>query len=638
MANDLRSLPVGHVLSGYRIEGILGQGGFGITYLATDTKLMRQVAVKEYYPREYAIRDSTTTIRAAGNADDKETFEWGLSRFLKEAQLLARFEHPNIIAVRRFFEANGTAYLVMDYCDGKPLDDIIKRNGPLSEVQLEQILYPLLNGLEQVHSTGFLHRDIKPANLFIRADGSPVLLDFGSAIKGSNQQTRGVTTMVTDGYSPVEQYDSKGKQGPFTDIYGLAATLYRAVTGEKPQASTGRILNDNLEPVVKKARGLYAANLLQAIDAGMAVRPENRPQSIAEWRALLGKKPSPPKLTKSVVANRRDPVSDVAKSEDEFNRHVNKPPPNSVEITSTEAPTSSGKTLKAGRTYNVAVLLLAPIFFVVAYILLSSSTGNKPGVAEIKNNEPAPVPVDVSALGPGEIRDCEECPVMRLIPAGNFKMGLITEVGRGGDQQPLRNVSLESFYVSKYELTNGEWNLCVAAGACKNKQTQEKSLSNQMPVTNVTWYDAQAYLVWLTTKTGKPYQLLSESQWEYVARAGSSTSYFFGSDDLKLDAHAWYKSNAGSQAQIVGRKLPNAFGLYDMSGNVSEWTSDCWNEDYSGAPSDGTPWQSGTCSGRVLRGGAWDDVSANLRSAARSFGMIEFSSRTIGIRVARMLD
>jgi serine/threonine protein kinase len=334
MANDLRSLPVGHVLSGYRIEGILGQGGFGITYLATDTKLMRQVAVKEYYPREYAIRDSTTTIHAAGNADDKETFEWGLSRFLKEAQLLARFEHPNIIAVRRFFEANGTAYLVMDYCDGKPLDDIIKRNGPLSEVQLEQILYPLLNGLEQVHSTGFLHRDIKPANLFIRADGSPVLLDFGSAIKGSNQQTRGVTTMVTDGYSPVEQYDSKGKQGPFTDIYGLAATLYRAVTGEKPQASTGRILNDNLEPVVKKARGLYAANLLQAIDAGMAVRPENRPQSIAEWRALLGKKPSPPKLTKIVVAKRRDPVLDVAKSEDEFNRHVNKPLPNSVEITS----------------------------------------------------------------------------------------------------------------------------------------------------------------------------------------------------------------------------------------------------------------------------------------------------------------
>jgi hypothetical protein len=287
MVTDLRSLPSGFTLSDYRIEHVLGQGGFGITYLGVDTHLGRKVAIKEYYPREWAVRNNSYTINSAGSLDDKRDFEWGLKRFLKEAQLLARFEHPNIIAVRRFFEANGTAYLVMDYCDGKPLDEIIKHGGPLSQLQLERIWYPLLNGLEQVHATGFLHRDIKPANLYIRSDGSPVLLDFGSARKDSSQHTKGITTMVTDGYSPVEQYDSDGEQGPYTDIYGLAATLYRAITGEKPQASTGRILKDTLVPAALKAKGKFSENLLAAIDAGMALRPEDRPQKVSDWRLLI---------------------------------------------------------------------------------------------------------------------------------------------------------------------------------------------------------------------------------------------------------------------------------------------------------------------------------------------------------------
>ena len=209
---DLRTLPVGHVLSDYRIEGILGQGGFGITYLATDTNLGRKVAIKEYYPREYATRDSTLTIRAAGNDEERETFKWGLTRFLEEARILARFEHPNIIAVRRFFEGNGTAYLVMDYCDGEPLDEIIKRDGPLSKEWLDLILFPLLDGLEQIHGTNFLHRDIKPANIYIRTDGSPVLLDFGAARQETGNHSRSVTSLATAGYAAVEQYSTRGKQ------------------------------------------------------------------------------------------------------------------------------------------------------------------------------------------------------------------------------------------------------------------------------------------------------------------------------------------------------------------------------------------------------------------------------------------
>ena len=181
MHENLRALPVGQVISDYRVEGVLGQGAFGITYLATDTHLERKVAIKEYYPREFAVRDGSLSIHAAGDKDDRETFTWGLTRFLEEARVLARFEHPNIISVRRFFEANGTAYLVMDYCDGESLDAIIKRDGSLGTEQLDRILFPLLDGLERIHSTNFVHRDIKPANLYIRADGSPILLDFGAA-------------------------------------------------------------------------------------------------------------------------------------------------------------------------------------------------------------------------------------------------------------------------------------------------------------------------------------------------------------------------------------------------------------------------------------------------------------------------
>lgn len=288
MTDDLRALPIGYVLSDYRIDGVLGHGGFGITYLATDTMLNRRVAIKEYFPREFAVRDGTLLVRAAGNKEDRETFSWGLKRFLDEARVLALFDHPNIVAVRRFFESNGTAYLVMDYCDGVPLDELIKRDGPLSPLQINRILLPILDGLERVHSANFLHRDIKPANIFIRSDGSPVLLDFGAARQEIVSHSKSVTSLATPGYAAFEQYSTHGKQGPWTDIYGLGATLYRAITGEKPQDAPDRILEDTLVPITIKAAAGFDMRILNAIDAAMSVRPKQRPQSISEWRGLLG--------------------------------------------------------------------------------------------------------------------------------------------------------------------------------------------------------------------------------------------------------------------------------------------------------------------------------------------------------------
>jgi serine/threonine protein kinase len=286
-SDDIRAIPSGHSLSDYKFEKVLGQGSFGITYLATDTMLNRKVAIKEYFPREFAARDNTLTVRAAGNSDDRDNFIWGLKRFLDEARVLAVFDHPNIIQVRRFFEANGTAYLVMDYCDGTPLDELLKIEGFLSEKKIHLLISPLLDALEIIHKTNFLHRDIKPANIFIKKDGTPVLLDFGAARQELVTHSKSVTAMATPGYAAFEQYSSRGNQGPWTDIYGLGATIYKAITGSKPDDATNRMLDDTLVPCEKICKGKYSAKTLRAIDKSMAVKPQDRPQSISEWRAML---------------------------------------------------------------------------------------------------------------------------------------------------------------------------------------------------------------------------------------------------------------------------------------------------------------------------------------------------------------
>jgi serine/threonine protein kinase len=287
MENLLKSLPNGFKVGGFKLERVIGQGGFGITYLAIDLNLDQEVAIKEYYPREFANRDSTFTIHAVGNKEDRETFQWGLSRFLDEARILAKLDHPNVVAVKQFFQANGTAYLVMEYCVGKPLDEIIRDHGPLSKEELAPIFNSLLDGVEHVHANDFLHRDIKPANIFIRENGSPVLLDFGAAKNEMTSHSRSVTSLATAGYAPFEQYSTKGKQGPWSDVYGLATTVYRAITGIKPQDAPDRILEDQVIPCSTLLKGKFERNFLFAIDKAMAVRPEHRPQSISEFRKLI---------------------------------------------------------------------------------------------------------------------------------------------------------------------------------------------------------------------------------------------------------------------------------------------------------------------------------------------------------------
>ncbi|MGB0713674.1 MAG: protein kinase domain-containing protein [Gammaproteobacteria bacterium] len=289
----VNALPDDHALHWYRIHEVLGVGGFGITYRATDLNLDQHVAIKEYLPCEFACRSEDGTIGPT-SAANKGIFDWGLKRFIDEARTLSRFSHPNIVGVISVFEAENTAYMVMNYEDGEDLGHAIKADKFRSEENLLALVLPLLDGLTAVHAKGFIHRDIKPSNIYIRADGTPVLLDFGSARHAMSGKSRTLTGIVSPGYSPFEQYnDSGAKQGPYTDIYGLAATLYRAVTGRVPPDAIQRAgaiaekSDDPLIPARKLCNGQFTDHFLSAIDDALSFHIEQRPRDCAEWRLQL---------------------------------------------------------------------------------------------------------------------------------------------------------------------------------------------------------------------------------------------------------------------------------------------------------------------------------------------------------------
>ena len=293
--DNVRALPEGTRLEEYRIEGVLGAGGFGITYRGTDAHLHKVVAIKEYLPTEFATRAQDSTVVPNSSADARD-YAWGLQRFLDEARTLARFDHPNINKVHRFFEANGTAYLVLDYVEGEPLSEVLRRQGTLAAGEVERLLADVLGGLAVVHAAGYVHRDVKPGNLMLRPDGSTVVLDFGAARQAVGQRSKSVTSILTPGYAPIEQYDTKAEDvGPWSDVYALGMVAYRCISGlkdgELPDAVT-RARNQrkgvgDLAPAATVGKRGYAAKLLAAIDWAIEVNEEERPQSVAAWQAAL---------------------------------------------------------------------------------------------------------------------------------------------------------------------------------------------------------------------------------------------------------------------------------------------------------------------------------------------------------------
>lgn len=313
------ALPAGTFLGEFEITGLIGEGGFGIVYLAYDHSLQRKVALKEYMPSGLAARKSGMTV--AKSQQHLDTFQAGLRSFINEARLLAQFDHPSLVKVHRFWEGNGTAYMVMPFYDGKTLKEVLRQLSARPDEQwLKQLLGHLLDALEVIHGESCFHRDIAPDNILILKDGRPLLLDFGAARRVISDMTQNLTVILKPGYAPIEQYaEMKSmRQGAWTDIYALAAVIYFAITGKTPAPAVSRIISDSLEPLARLEYGQdrYSPAFLDAIDKGLAVKPEDRPQDIAAFRTLLDlKEGTYSSITKQPVAHSEQEMEYKASTE-----------------------------------------------------------------------------------------------------------------------------------------------------------------------------------------------------------------------------------------------------------------------------------------------------------------------------------
>ncbi len=285
------TLPVGTYVGEFEVTDVLGEGGFGIVYLAWDHSLERKVALKEYMPSSLAARGAGLGVTVKSSRH-QETFEAGRRSFVNEAKLLAQFDHPSMVKVYRFWEANGTAYMVMPFYEGSTLKDTLKEMGsPPDEAWLTALLAPVSEALEVLHNQQCYHRDIAPDNIILlKGSGKPLLLDFGAARRVIGDMTQALTVILKAGYAPIEQYaEVPGmNQGPWTDVYALAASVYYAIHGKTPPPAVGRLVNDGYVPLVQSAAGRYSERFLAAIDHALAVKPDERTQNMAQLRDELG--------------------------------------------------------------------------------------------------------------------------------------------------------------------------------------------------------------------------------------------------------------------------------------------------------------------------------------------------------------
>ncbi|MBF0160753.1 MAG: SUMF1/EgtB/PvdO family nonheme iron enzyme [Magnetococcales bacterium] len=575
------ALPPGTRLLWFEIVSTLGKGGFGITYLGKDSNLDQWVAIKEYLPSAYASRGSHNAVYPNSPLAAK-TFEWGLDRFLKEAQILAQFNHPSIVRVISFFRSGNTAYMVMEYVEGEGLDKLLRRNTTLDEPRLKTLLPALLDGLEILHKAHYIHRDLKPANILLRKkDETPVLLDFGSARQSVAGQGEQMTSLLSMGYSPFEQYDSTGdRQGPWSDIYALSAVLYRAISGRRPLEASIRIAArlrnapDPLPSATEMGRGRYTPEFLHAVDKGLQVLETERPQSIREWRPmLLGVQP--PSFS-SITQLTRDSTL--------------------CEDGSTTVKTTSW------RGFISALNLFSSRVVVQERAACAIPEVVAPKAGEVQRIIPATrtaLPVAVSPreesgtveVTPPPQRDAGEIweePITKMafvwVPGGVFTMGASgTDPNRKEDEGPEHTVQLDGFWIAKYPMTWGKWRRIMGdypAGLFMNSRANH-------PVERITWLDTQKFIDKLGRMIGTQYtfRLPSEAEWECAARAGATylpplhpSTLQFGTE--LLTDYAWCRANARGQSHPIGEKLANAWGIHDMLGNVWEWVSDRYQADY----------------------------------------------------------
>lgn len=692
--NLMQNLQEGSLLQHgkYRIERVLGQGGFGITYLAENTMLEGMVAIKEFFFDGYCERDEQTsevTVPTSGMRDFVERFKL---KFVKEARTIFRLSHPNIVRILDIFEENGTAYYVMEHIDGQSLDDLVKHRGALPEEEALGYIRQAAAALNYIHGERINHLDVKPNNLMLRAKDSRILLiDFGVAKQYDSVTYKGTTTTpvgISHGYSPTEQYRKNGVQtfSPSSDVYALAATLFKLLTGTTPPESL-EVQEDGLPVDELRVHGV-SPTVISAIILAMKSRTE-RTQSISEFAAQLeGRAPSfiveeltteipnAPNAEPTVVVNpdgdrkareeaeRRAREEAERKAHEEAERRARKEADRKAreeaERRAREEADRKAREEADRKAREEADRKAREEAERNAQNAHNAAPSKKPSVASANNNlwkwigigcvgialivagivansnrasestEPSgptyPTETIRATYTANVLTVGDVTYTMVPVEGGTFTMGATSEQGSDADnaEKPTHEVTLSSFSIGKTEVTQALWEAVMGSNPSEFKGANK-------PVENVSWKDCQTFIAKLDSLTGLPFRLPTEAEWEYAARGGQKSQGYKYSGSNDVGEVAWYDGNSNSSTHDVAQKRPNELGLCDMSGNVWEWCSD-WYGNYSSS-NQTNPQGPNSGQRRVLRGGGWYGFARCCRSSFRGYDVPDRRCINHGLRL-----
>ena len=570
----------------YRIERVLGQGGFGITYLATQVSSIRQVAIKELFigGSGQAINDRRGNQVVVTNSANQQSFNQQKAKFKKEALRRANLNHPNLVKVHEFFEENGTAYYVMDYIEGESLRTKLNREGVLSEDLVLKYLQQLLPALETAHKQNIWHLDIKPENIMVDRYGHAYLIDFGASkhVEPNSTLTTSLALAYTPGYCPPELLDLSNETpeyylqaikdiGPWTDIYALGATIYNLLTDSIPPSKR------RLDKEGRKAFSFpsnVSSSTRDLIVWMMKPNREDRPQSILEIR----------RRQKQIQKDNERTVVEESNTKTKSNNSF------------TQGHTSSTmvKTLAPHNSSIIGWIISAVVVF-VGFLLLYNDK-DRP------QDESQNLGYSISSDGTIQFNISDDIHFnMKYVKAGTFNMGATPEITQfDKDERPVHEVTLTNdFYIGETEVTQALWTKIMG-----NNPSPYNKKGDNLPVNSVSWNDCQNFLKKLNSITGYTFRLPTEAEWEYAARGGNQSKKYMYSGSNNWGNVAWCGDNTQDtpgSLQKVKTLSPNELGIYDMSGNVSEWCQDRYGLYSSEKTTDPT----GPASGdrRICRGG-----------------------------------
>ena len=629
----------------YRVVRHLASGGFGNTYEAVDTQLGDSVAIKEFFPKQLCGRNSEGGTVTLLSTDCGELFTQLRTKFKKEATRIRRLNHPHIVRVLAYFEEQGTAFYAMDFLRGESLSARTKRTGrPLTETEVRHYLPQVLSALNEMHAKELWHLDLKPGNIMINERDEAVLIDFGASKQLRTEEGVSVSTSLscayTPGYAPLELVDQHlEKFGPWTDLYSLGATLYNLLTGVRPLSPSHLIQGEQLTfpPSVSAAMQQLITWLMQPVMS-------KRPQSVVEVEAWLSGTSGTVADTHSENAA-RIPQPETVRPESVSTVCVDTP--DQVTVAKDRGTTLPGGTpvvekgeANAGKSVPAAprkssnqwkwLLGIAVAIAVITGVAVNRCTGG--GGSSAENTEADSLAAD-SAVATIVVPD--NCPEvikklaenMVRVEGGTFTMGATAEQGSDAysNEKPAHQVTLSTYYIGKYEVTQAEWQAVMGTNPSCFK-------GDNLPVDCVSWDNCQEFIRKLNELTGKQFRFPTEAEWEYAARGGKRSYGVKYAGDNDIDNVAWYEGNSNGTTHPVGQKRANELGLYDMSGNVEEWCQN-WRGSYSSA-SQTNPQGPATGRNRVLRGGSWHDDAWCCRLSCRNSFDPDISFSKFGLRLA----